>query len=103
MFSLDNKVALVTGSSRGLGAGIAHTLARAGADKSSFMISNHINHCSTGKMACQIPGQKNRLMSQHETAPQYKLVKVYSVCASYRSQKTLVSNSSPPIALEAAT
>ena len=32
MFSLNNKVALVTGASRGLGAGIARTLARAGAD-----------------------------------------------------------------------
>lgn len=32
MFELDNKVALVTGSSRGIGAGIANYLAKAGAD-----------------------------------------------------------------------
>lgn len=39
MFSLNNKVALVTGSSRGLGEGIAKCLARAGAD----IIVNYIS------------------------------------------------------------
>ena len=39
MFSLDNKVALVTGASRGLGAGIARCLAKAGAD----VVINYLN------------------------------------------------------------
>ena len=54
MFSLSQKVALVTGASRGLGAGIAHTLARAGADVV-------VNYRSSGDRAGEVVAQIQEL------------------------------------------
>lgn len=50
MFSLSQKVVLVTGASRGLGAGIAHTLGRAGADVV-------VNYRSSGDRAGEVVDQ----------------------------------------------
>ncbi len=46
MFSLNNKVALVTGSSRGIGAGMAISLAKAGAD----VVINYMNSEKNAKV-----------------------------------------------------
>jgi len=56
MFRLDGKVALVTGSSRGIGACIAETFAGAGAD----VVVNHLNAEDEAQIVCEKIGRLGR-------------------------------------------
>ena len=49
MFRLDNKVALITGASRGIGACIAETMAAVGAD----VVINHLNEPAEAQVVCR--------------------------------------------------
>ena len=94
MFSLSNKVALVTGSSRGLGFGVARALGKSGAR----IVLNYLNDRETAEKALQLL-KKDRihamLVRADASDPEQITSMVESVEEKFGSLDILVPNATP--------